>query len=594
MNFFKTFLASFLAVGLVVFLALFFVFTAFVGLIMSAGSAQDEAVAIRPNTVLEIELNNIIVENAKSDPFEFDFGEMMPLPIQASSSKTGLYQITRAIKHAKNNENIDGIYLKPGMMLSAGWASLKTIRDALVDFKGSGKFIYAYGEVFTEQAYYLVSVADSIYMPKSGIMEFNGLTSSRMFYKNMFDKLELEPLVFKVGTFKSAVEPYIQSKMSEASKAQTEEYLGDIWDLIANDIATSRSLSVEEVNRIANEFIMNEAPAAKDAGLIDEAVYESDFMSILKEKMGQGEDEKLRSVSLKKFMKVPQDRPSSTNKIAVIFAEGTIQMGKSGDDIAGSETLTAAIRKAREDDAVKAIVLRVNSPGGQAIAADLITDEVERAAKLKPVIASMGDVAASGGYYISAKCDKIYAQENTITGSIGIFAILYDTHNTLGNKIGLTFDHVETHEHADFGNPNFPMTAAEKAFMQANTERGYTNFMTIVKDGRNFESLKEVDKIAQGRVWSGKKAIDLNLVDEIGGLDAAITDAAQLAGLGDDYLIQLMPKAKSPFEEIIEQVTMTSLQQHPLQKELKAAEQLKKHIPTSGTYALMPFMEVIE
>ncbi len=590
MNFFKTFLASFLAVGLVVLVVFVILFISIAGLMVSAGNSGKQKVILQPHTVLNIELNDPIVENASTDPLVFDFSDLMPLPINASTKKMGLYQIVNAIEHAKEHEDIEGIYLNLNYALSTGWASLGAIRKALLDFKSSGKFIYAYAEIYTENTYYLASVADSIFMPPNGMMEFNGLVSNRMFYVGMFKKLEFEPLIFKVGTFKSAVEPYIQEKMSEASRQQTTEYLGDIWNQLSKELAASRKLSLEDINTLATEFIFNDGSKALEVGLIDQLAFESDVNDILKKVTQTAENADLRTVSLKKFMRVPTKKlPSSTNKIAIIFAEGAIQFGKSADGVVGSETVMKALRKARKDKSVKAVVLRVNSPGGNALACDFITDEVVRLSRLKPVIASMGDLAASGGYYISAKCDKIYAQKNTLTGSIGIFSILYDAHNTLGNKLGITFDQVETHESSGFGHPMFPMSESEKAFMQASTERGYTNFMTIVKDGRDFETLEEVDKIAQGRVWSGKRAVDLRLVDEWGDLKDALAEAAKLSGLGDDYLIELMPKAKSPIEEILDQMGQSSIEQHPLYEELKAIGHLKKLIPSSGTYALMPF-----
>ncbi|RMG26663.1 MAG: signal peptide peptidase SppA [Bacteroidetes bacterium] len=590
MNFFKTFLASFLAVGAVAFLTILILLIVVGNIIIGAGE-RDKLPSLHSHTILTMELKAEIVENASTEPLDLDLSDLMPLPIQPPTAKMGLFQINEAIKHAASDDKIEGIYLKLSYPIMAGWSSLRSIRESLEEFKQSGKFIYAYNVIFTEKNYYLSTVADSIFMPESGMMEFNGLSVSPIFYSGLFKKLEVEPLVFRVGTFKSAVEPYIQEKMSDSSRLQTQIYLNDIWQLTANDIATARKLTPEQINEIASNFIFGEAPEALERGLIDQIGSEEEVERIMRAKLDLQEDRKVPTIPLKRYLRVAQQAKKYRDKrIAVIFADGVIQMGKSGDGTAGAETLIEALRKARKDRSVKAVVLRVNSPGGNAIASDLITQEVERVAKEKPIIASMGDYAASGGYYISAKCDKIFAQENTLTGSIGIFAILFNAQNMLAHKLGLTMDAVETHEHAEFGNPGLPMTPEEKRFMQRNVERGYDKFLTVVKEGRDFETNEEVDKIAQGRVWSGKRALDLRLIDQYGDLDDAIEEAARLSGLGNDFQLILMPRPRSAFEELIEQLTQVSASSQVFHEELKAIETLKRHIPRSGTYALMPFI----
>ena len=594
MNFFKSFFASFLAVITAIIIGIPVLFMIIGGIFSALGNA-DEVVEVKPKTVLHLKLNKPIVENADSDPVEFDLDQFMPSPfLSGSTSKIGLFQITESLRSAKDNENIEGIYLNMGMSVPAsGWTTMKALRDALVDFKSSGKFIYAYSEIYSENTYYLASVADKVYMPSVGSIEFNGFGATPMFYTGLFEKIDLEPKIFKVGTFKSAVEPYMLKKMSDANRLQTEKYMGDLWDIFSQEVSVSREIPVDQLNEIAETMIMGRGEDGKKAGLIDEVAYENSVFDAMKEEVGLEEDDKLTFLSLSKFLKVPVRRDYSKNKIAVVFAEGGIQSGKSSDGVIGSETVVKALRKARKDDNVKAIVFRVNSRGGSALASDMIAEEVRLCSQEKPIIASMGDYAASGGYYISANCDKIFAQTNTITGSIGIFGIMYNTRNTFTNNLGITFDEVETHEHANMGHPNYPMTEAEEKFMQNMIHEGYSTFINVVKEGRSFPDSATVDKIAQGRVWSGLEAKNINLIDEYGDLYAAIDAAAEMANLDEDYRIYRMPKIKTPFEELfggmVETTTQQIEQQHPLYEEMKMLETLKKDVPRSGVYALMPY-----
>ncbi|MEL7342059.1 MAG: signal peptide peptidase SppA, partial [Bacteroidota bacterium] len=370
---------------------------------------------------------------------------LLPIPLEVSAGQVGLYQIVRHIEAAAEDENIDGIYLKLSPILQTGWASLSSIREALETFKDSGKFVYAYGEIYTEQTYYLAALADSICMPTQGRMEFNGLASSPMFYKGLFDKIGVQPEVFKVGTFKAATEVYTRTDMSPANKEQTQILLDDIWSTYAEAVAPDRNMSVDQLNGIADRFMIGGGKAAKNMGLTDMNDYEDVILSVLAERSQREDISDLRLVSLNKYMMVPKSRKRGDGKIAVIFAEGTIQTGKSGQDVVGSESIVKAVRKAREDKNVKAVVLRINSPGGMALAADIMAHEIQECAKVKTVVASMGDVAASGGYYIAAPCDYIFAQPNTITGSIGIFSVLFSPRELFNKHLGLTFDEVETH-----------------------------------------------------------------------------------------------------------------------------------------------------
>lgn len=589
MKFFRSFLASFLAVIAAILIGIPLIFIFVGGLIASFNKTPE--IKVPNHAVLEMKLNGPIVENASTEAEPFKFDELSTFGI--STNKLGLYQIVASIENAAKDDRVDGIYLHLGPGVQTGWANLKSIRDALIDFQNSGKFIYAYSEVFTENTYYLASVADSVFMAPEGIMEFNGLVASPTFYAGLFEKIDLQPKIFKVGTYKSAVEPYIRKDMSEANKEQTSIYLGDIWNTFLEEVSTSRNMSRSDLDQKASQFIFGDGKSAARQGLIDRTAHEHEILSLLAQASDQG-DAKPQTLSFAKYMRVPAKKERlATNRIAVIFAEGAIQSGKSTDGVIGSQTVVEQLRKAREDDNVKAVVFRINSPGGSALASDVIAEEVRLTSEEKPIVASFGNVAASGGYYIAAKCDHIFAQPNTITGSIGIFAILYDAKAAINNNLGITFDAVETNESANFGNPFFPMTPAEEALLQRYVERGYGSFIETVRSGRDFADSAAVDKVGQGRVWSGLAAIDINLVDEMGDLSDAIAYAAQQAGLGDDYMMRLLPKPKNVFEELMETMTETTIRGNvPMYDEMQELEKLKQRIPRSGMYMLMPEMEI--
>lgn len=592
MNFIKNIFASFLGVILAFLIGIPFLFLIIGGIAAAIGGSGDKVV-VKANTVLKLDLSGEFVENAAADPLEFDFSEFLPFA-GVSTTKTGLFQVIESIQKAKDDENIRGIYLTLPPAVQANWASLKSVRDALVDFKTSGKFVYAYAEIYAENSYYLASTANKLYLPPNGMIEFNGFAALPMFYTGLFEKIDLKPEIFRVGTFKSAVEPYFLKEMSEASRLQTQKYMDDLWQVFAEDVAVSRSTTVEKINATASEFIFGDGAQALKSGLIDEVAYEQMVLDEMRTELGLEEDKAIEFLSLKKYMRVPASKGNFTSsKIAIVFAEGDIQSGKSSDGAMGSETIIEALRKVKKDKNVKAVVFRVNSRGGSALASDMIAEEVRLLSKEKPVVASMGGYAASGGYYISAPCDKIYAQANTITGSIGIFGVLFNTKDLFNKNLGLTFDEVETHPHANFANPNFPMSEVERQFMQKYVEKGYGTFLNVVKEGRGFSDSLSVDKIAQGRVWSGMEAQKINLVDKIGDLNQAIAAAAEMAELGTDYRLERLPKAQSPFEEIMGGMLETSDsyidQKNPLSEEMETLRMIKKSIPQSGLYTLMPF-----
>ncbi|MEO0582880.1 MAG: signal peptide peptidase SppA [Bacteroidota bacterium] len=588
MKFFQSFLASLLAVIVGILVGIPLIFIVLGGILAGIASGGDD-VTVPSESVLHMKLEAPIVEHTSTNPFDDLFGDVPTFG--QSVVDMGLHDVVKSIEHAAEDEKIKGIYLNLNMTVQTGWANLSTIREALIDFKSTGKFVYAYSEMMDEKAYYVASAADSVFFASRGMMEFNGLASNPTFLKGMLDKLEVTPKVFKVGTFKSAVEPYLRKDMSPANREQTEQYIGSIWNTFLSDVAISRKMDQPALDELANSFILGDGTGAEKSGLVDRAGTEEDVYNAMKAAIGKEPSDKLSLITLKKYMKAPKsENPFSANKIAVVVAEGTISSGKSSSGTAGSESIVKALRKARKDPSVKGIVLRVNSPGGSALASNVISQEIKLCSEKKPIVASMGDVAASGGYYISAPCDKIFAQPNTITGSIGIFAVLWDAVDALETNIGVTFDEVETNPSANIINPFYKLSSGEEDFLQAWTNRGYSDFIGVVQKGRGFADSTSVDNIAQGRVWIGAKAQELKLVDEMGNLYDAIRYVADQAGIGNEYKATFSPEAESPFEDLLGQMGQAyqdkMMAEHPLHKELKAVEGIKKHLPTSGLYMM--------
>jgi protease-4 len=546
MNFWKLLLGTILG-SLIAGVVLFFLAFMFIaGLAASAG--ERKIVEVADNSVLTVNLDRPITERAGDDPFE----NLAALSGNVESG-LGLNTILAGIHHAKTDDKIRGIYLKTGFF-GGGTGSLEAVRNALEDFKKSGKFVYAYAEFYTESAYYLATTADSIFLYPTGVMEWNGLGSTPMFIKGTFDKLGIEPILFRGpgNKFKSYGEMYMRKNMSEENKEQIRELLNDLWLHMLEKMAASRKTDVAKLQNLANTLAVGGAQSALKAGLVDGLRYEDEVEDLIKAKMGLDKKKKLKLVSLEKYDDSFVPNSGKNNKIAVIYAVGDIQSGSGNNETIGSKTMVEALRKARLDDNVKAIVLRINSPGGSALASDVILREVVLAKKAKPVIASYGDLAASGGYYISAVCDKIVAEPTTITGSIGIFGVLFNTEKLFDDKLGITFDRVTTNPYADLANPNRRMTPVEAQFIQTQIDTGYYGFLDIVKSGRGFASREAVNNIAQGRVWSGKRAKEIKLVDELGGLDVALKMAAEKAGVGDDYSVVDYPRYKTGIEQLME------------------------------------------
>ena len=537
------FLKSVFKSVLVTFISFIIIVGVFVVIGLSASMEEEEKT--KSNSLLEINLSENIVD--RSSEFSFDLGDLSDEP-----KSLGLDDILKSIDKAKYDNNIKGIYLNIDIV-NSNMASLEEVRDKLQDFKDStDKFILSYSEVYSQKAFYISSVADKIYLHPEGYLEFKGLNYEGMFFKEALEKLEIEPQIIRHGKFKSAVEPFILDKMSDSNREQVKRFIGSIWEDVKEDIADGRNLSDDELNNIAENLLVQSAKDAVDYKLADALQYQDQVDDSLRKRLNLESDKKIEKISLRQYIDVgvSTKKKFSKDKIAVIYAQGSINSGEGDNETIGSETTSKAIRKARKNDKIKAIVLSVNSPGGSALASETILREMELAKEVKPVVVSMGDVAASGGYYIACKADTIVANPTTITGSIGVFGVLMNLEKMMKNKLGITTDRVKTNQFADLASPTRALNESERAIIQNQVEMIYDKFITHVAEGRNMTK-EEVDSIGQGRVWTGKDAIELGLVDVLGGMEDAIAIAADMANL-DSYRITKLPIEKNPFEKIIE------------------------------------------
>ncbi|MFC5626952.1 signal peptide peptidase SppA [Algoriphagus winogradskyi] len=514
---------------------------------IAVSSSSDKEVSVSENTVLHLDLNGrSIVERTSEDDLDLS---MLGNPFGQEFS-AGLINLKKAIGEAKTNENIKGIYLNTGLVI-AGQANLHELREALVDFKTSGKFIVAYDEAYSEGGYYIASVADETYLNPIGGMDFNGFSSEGIFFKGLFEKIGVQPEIFRVGEFKSAVEPFILEKSSPESRLQTQSFLDDMNQFALQGVSESRGIPFDSLKKINNMMLVRKPEDAVSYGLVTELLYMDQVLSKMKEKLGIDEDDDIKTINATDLSKLAKSKNlTSSNRIAVIIAEGEI-VGGNADGVISSEKFAKEIRKARKDDNIKAIVLRVNSPGGSVVASEVIWREMAEAKKAKPVYVSMGEVAASGGYYISAPADTIVAQPNTITGSIGIFGMMFNAQELLNEHLGITTDVVKTGELSDFMNPTRPMTEVERNIIQNTIEDGYDTFVKRVSEGRGM-SPEAVKEVASGRVWTGNQAKERGLVDVLGGLNTTIELAAARIGAGDDYRVVYYPTKKPWFETIME------------------------------------------
>jgi protease-4 len=526
---------------------------------IASGLSKKTATEVKPKTVLRLDFKDEIVERATVDPFARIRGDMV--------EKEGLNEILENIRKAKEDENVGGILLDLGIV-NAGAASREEIRYALKEFKSAGKFIYAKADYYYNANYSLASLADKIFITPTGEMIFNGTAAQPMFYKGMLDKIGVELQVVRHGKFKGAVEPFIKEHLSEENRLQIRRYKEAVYSNFMANIAEDRKMDVNTLYAIADELKVRSPEDAKSLGLIDELAYADQVEKALREKLGLGEKDKISYLGLSKYKNAPGKKKEgdASNKIAVIYAQGEIRDGEGDNETIGGTTLAETVAKARNDDKIKAIVLRINSPGGSAMASDIIWREVKLAAEKKPLIVSMGDVAASGGYYIAAPAAFIYAEPSTITGSIGVFGLYPNIGKLLNDKLGITTDTVKIGKYSDLGNTTRQFTEDEKQIFQAFIERTYDDFITRVAEGRH-KNKADIDSIAQGRVWAAADALNLGLVDKIGSLDDAIKLAAEKAGVSS-YRITEMPKLKDPVEELLNSFNSNSRLKAAMKKEL--------------------------
>lgn len=543
MKFLRNLLATLVGLTIFTFGAIFLLI-----IIASAGS-DEKLVEVKDKTVLHLKLNKPILEREVEDPFEG-----IPMFVSIQESGIGLMEFKEAISHAANDDKIEGILLETSGVM-AGISTLSELRASLEEFKSSGKFIYSYSENYTEGGYILSSVADAVFLnPDFSMLEFNGLNIEGIYFKGLFEKLEIKPITFKAGDYKEISEPFDRKDMSPMVKQRYKELLENIHGNLLEKVAESRSLSLEEVKNISDSALVNLEEDAVTYGLVDKLAYRDEVYDIIKEKIDLENDSDINFVSYGKYRNSFKSSNSGKNRIAVIVASGNIVSGRGENNSIGSTKYAKEIKRAANDDNIKAIVLRINSGGGSALASDVMWREIKLAAEKKPVIASMSDYAASGGYYMAMACDTILAQPNTITGSIGVFSIMFNVEGFLNNKLGITTDGVKTGHLSDIYSMTKPLSDYEVQYLQKNTMRAYDAFVSKAAEGRSMDKA-ELEPLASGRIWSGDEALENGLVDMLGDLDDAINIAAEKAGVAEDYRIRVYPIQKPPLEELLQQLS---------------------------------------
>ena len=535
-SFFKTFFAALLA------LIIFSLIGFFILIGIAAAFSTDEKVAVAQNSVLVIDASETFLEQSKNDPFS----ELMN---KKNGKQPSLSELIGLLNYAKKDSSIKGIYIKCAENPN-GYAATEEIRKALIDFKKSNKFIVAYAETISQKGYMMANVADQIYTHPQGGMEWSGFNYETMFLKGLIDKLEIEPQIFYAGKFKSATEPFRYTQMSEANKLQTGIWLNSIYSNFIQGAAEMRNLNADSIKAFANEGKVQNAKDALKYKLVDGLIYDDQLKKIISKKLRLVDETKISFVSINNYAESIALRGTGSGKIAVIYADGDVVMGKGQNEAIASDDYRALIQKIRNDKSIDAVVLRVNSPGGSALASDIIWREIDLLKKEKPVVVSMGDVAASGGYYIACGADSIFADANTITGSIGVFSVIPNAEKFLKNKLGITFDRVKTGQYADAPSATRALTITEQRFLQAGVDSVYFTFTSRVATGRQ-KSVAYIDSIAQGRVWTGADAIKVGLVDKIGTLNDALASAAKMAKL-KGYSIKSYPESRSFIEEFFE------------------------------------------
>lgn len=585
-QFFKYVLATVVGIILTSFLSLiFFIFiiSAFVSSIN-----KNESVMVEDKSILYVDINQPIIERSLDNHFDLDY--LMGL----EADKIGFFDLINGIKKAETDDRIKGIYINVSAPQS-GMATMKEVRQALIEFKKSGKPIIAYSEVYSQGAYYLASVANKVYLNPQGDLEFKGLNSEVMFFKGALDKIGVEMQILRVGDFKSAVEPYTNTKMSEPNRLQVSQMVNGIYDEIIKEIGSSRNISTDSLKSIANQYKIQQPEDALKYKMVDALKYKDEVLEELNTITNTKKNKNFPIVSINDYIKNKVETDiSNKNKVAVIYANGEITGGEGDDATIGSERISRAIRKARLDSTIKAIVLRVNSPGGSALASEVIWREVSLTKKVKPVIASFGDVAASGGYYIAAGADSILVQPNTITGSIGVFGIIPNAQKLLNDKIGITFDNEKTGQFADIMSLTRPMTPGERFILQNGINRVYNVFINRVSTGRT-RSKEYIETIASGRVWTGKDAVRIGLADREAGFKEAIESAARKANIKNYRLVEY-PEKLDPIKALLNN-SKNNIQTYFLQRELgneySIYKKIKEASQRSGIQTHMMFVPVI-
>ena len=570
-------------VGLFVFILVFFFGIVFLAAIFGGDT---EEVTVENNSVIELNLEDIQNDYAGhySDPF---------MNMLEDNKKAGLIDVIQAIEMAKTDDDIKGISIVNSNS-SLGMAQRKALRDALEDFKKSGKFVMAYANSFAQKEYYLNSVANNIYLNPVGEMDFRGLSAEIMFFKDFQEKSGVKMEVIRHGKYKSAVEPFLENKMSDANREQISSLLHSVWNSITSDISKSRGISVAKLNEIANGLLARTPQMAKAQKLIDHIAYEDEYHNAIKKVLHVAADKEYNKVNIIDYTQktsASATQKETKDKIAIIYAQGEIKGGEGDVDYIGEGAMRRSLSEARKDKTIKAIVLRIDSPGGDALTSDLIWREIELTKKVKPIVVSMGNYAASGGYYIACNANKIFAESNTITGSIGVFGIL-PNFSPLATKIGLHSEQVKTNENSAEYSPFLPLDEKTKAVTQESVEQVYKTFVSHVAQGRKM-TFAQVDAIAQGRVWSGSEALKIGLVDQIGGMNSALKTAAKLAKISS-YSTQNFPEFDKNFDEILENLTLAKLKESFIKEEIgienySLLHQIKKVQTQKGIQASLPF-----
>lgn len=552
-------------------------------------SATEKAPTVPKNAVLWLPFDQEIPErtnNLSMNPFDLSQQKIL-----------GIHDICRSIEAAAKDDRIQGVFLDLES-ISLSQASLSLLRSSLKTYKESGKFLYAYGDYYSQKTYHLASLADEVYLNPMGSVDFRGYSVLIPFFKNMLDKIGIDMQVFSAGKFKSATEPYWKTEMSEANRLQLRQFIDTLYQHYLTDISEARGLPTQELATMANQYLIRQAEDALNQDLVDHIGYKQDVIAAIKEKIGLEQDDQLPVLTVEDYFQTGATKQDYTtkDKIAVLYAEGSIISGESDPGDIGDKTYIKMLREIRQDDRVKALVLRVNSPGGSALASDNIWNEIKVVQEQGiPVVVSMGDYAASGGYYIACASDSIFAQANTLTGSIGVFFVIPDASKLANEHMGITFDTIKTGEFATGITPFYPVTEKERTILEQSTDFIYNTFLTRVKDARGYADLEAVNEVAQGRVWTGAKAVEIGLVDELGDLNDAIEAAAYLAG-SEKYRLVEYPKIKDPFMQILEEIqgsnktVNTRLLRSELGEYYPYYQQAKVMIEQQGVQARLPYL----